>query len=78
MDFVLDALIDSLKLLPFLFIAYILIEVIEYFSASKLEHSKLLTGKYSTLFAASFGLVPQCGFSVVATDLYASKKLKML
>lgn len=77
MDFVLDALIDSLKLLPFLFIAYILIEVIEYFSASKLEHSKLLTGKYSTLFAASFGLVPQCGFSVVATDLYASKKLKI-
>lgn len=77
MEFLLDALLDSLKLLPFLLIAYILIEVIEYFSASKLEHSKLLTSKWSTLFASTFGLVPQCGFSVVATDLYASKKLKL-
>ncbi len=77
MEFVWDAIKDSLILLPFLFIAYVIIEVIEYFSASKIEHSKLLAGKYSTLFGASFGLIPQCGFSVVATDLYASKKLKI-
>ena len=77
MEFILDALLDSLKILPFLLIAYILIEVIEYVTADKLEHSKLLTGKWSNLFASAFGLVPQCGFSVVATDLFASKKLKI-
>lgn len=77
MEFVWDALKDSLILLPFLLIAYIAIEVIEYVSASHLEHSKLLTGKFSTLFGASFGLIPQCGFSVVATDLFAEKKIKI-
>lgn len=77
MDFILDALKDSLIILPFLFIAYIIIEVIEWFSAKHLEHSKLLAGRYSTLFGASFGLIPQCGFSVVATDLFAQKKIKI-
>ena len=77
MEFVLDALIDSLKVLPFLLVCYVLIEVIEYLSADKLEHSKLLSNKWSTLFASSFGLIPQCGFSVVATDLFASKKIKI-
>lgn len=76
MEFVVDALLDSLKILPFLLIAYILIEVIEYVSADRIEHSKLLSGKWSNLFASGFGLVPQCGFSVVVTDLFASKKIR--
>lgn len=77
MDFVVDALLDSLKILPFLLVCYVLIEVLEFFTANKIEQSKLLTGKWSTLFASSFGLIPQCGFSVVATDLFASKKIKI-
>lgn len=77
MEFVLDALLDSLKILPFLLVCYVLIEVLEYYTANKIEHSKLLSSKWSTLFASSFGLVPQCGFSVVATDLFASKKIKI-
>lgn len=77
MEFVVDALLDSLKVLPFLLVCYVLIEVIEYVSADKIEHNKLLASKWSTLFASSFGLIPQCGFSVVATDLFASKKIKI-
>ena len=77
MHFVLHALKHSAILLPWLLISYILIELIEYFSARKMQHSKLLSGKWSTLFGASFGLVPQCGFSVVATDLFASKKIRI-
>lgn len=77
MEFLVDALLDSLKILPFLLVCYVLIEVIEYVTANKIEHSKLLTSNWSTLFASSFGLVPQCGFSVVATDLFASKKIKI-
>ena len=68
---------DLAIVLPFLFVAYILIELLEYYSAKKLKHSKLLSNHLSTLFGASFGLVPQCGFSVVATDLYAQKKIKV-
>lgn len=77
MHFILHALKHSAILLPWLLISYILIEVIEYFSARKMQHSKLLSGKWATLFGAGFGLVPQCGFSVVATDLFASRKIKI-
>lgn len=73
----LHTLKHSALLLPFLFVAYFLIELLEYYSAKKLKHSKLLSNNWSTLFGASFGLVPQCGFSVVATDLYAQKKIKV-
>lgn len=77
MHIVWHALKESLILLPFLLISYIVIEVIEYVSAKNLQQSKLLSGKFSNLFAASFGLVPQCGFSVVATDLFSSKKIRI-
>lgn len=74
---IIHTLEHSWYLFPFLFIAYILIEVLEYFCMSKLKHSKLLSNKWSTLFGAGFGLVPQCGFSVIATDLFASHKIKI-
>ena len=81
MEQILHIMVHTLKdtaiLLPFLFVSYILIELLEYYSAKKLKHSKLLSNKWSTLFGASFGLVPQCGFSVVATDLFAQKKIKI-
>lgn len=74
-DWLLDALIDSAKLLPFLFIAYILIECIESLTAKKVGSSKFYKGKWAPLVGASFGMVPQCGFSVVATDLYSRQKI---
>jgi len=81
MEKVLHIMLHTLKhsaiMLPFLFVAYIIIELIEFYSANKLSHSKLLSNKWSTLFGASFGLIPQCGFSVVATDLFAQKKIKL-
>ena len=81
MEEILHILLHTLKhsaiLLPFLFVAYILIEIIEFYSSTKLEHSRLLSNKWSTVFGASFGLIPQCGFSVVATDLFSQKKIKL-
>lgn len=77
MDFLWEALLDSLKLLPFLLISYVIIEVIEYFCAAKMESNRLLTGKYGVLIGSSFGLIPQCGFSVVATDLFSSHRLSI-
>lgn len=74
MDWLLDALLDSLKLIPFLFLAYVLIEYLETVTSKKLNN-KFLKGKYAPLLGASFGIVPQCGFSVVATDLYSHKKI---
>lgn len=70
-DVILDALIDTAKLLPLLFIVYYIIELIEYKYALKFQNNKFLKGKASPVIGALLGCVPQCGFSVVTTDLYS-------
>lgn len=76
-DVLLDALIDSAKILPILLVVYFLIEFIEYYYGTKLQKSKFLKGKASPVFGALFGSIPQCGFSIVATDLYSKKALSI-
>ena len=63
-------------LLPFLFVSYVIIEILEN-ACSKKINSKFFKGKLAPLVGASFGIVPQCGFSVVATDLYSQKKISV-
>ncbi len=70
-------LIESLIALPVLFIVYILLELLEYKGVMGFEKSKMLKGKASPVFGAVFGCVPQCGFSIVSTDLYAKRKLSI-
>jgi hypothetical protein len=81
MEEVLHILWHSFKhtiiILPFIFLVYVLIEVIEMYSVSTVKSKHMLRGKYSPLIASSLGLVPQCGFSVVATDLYAKKYISI-
>ncbi|MCQ2381930.1 MAG: arsenic efflux protein [Clostridia bacterium] len=66
-----DVIIDTLKVLPILLVAYFLIEIIEYKWATKLQNNRFLQGKASPVLAALVGSVPQCGFSVVAVDLFS-------
>lgn len=66
-----EALLDSLKTLPILLVVYFLIEFVEYKWAHKLQNNHFLRGKASPVLGALVGSVPQCGFSVVATDLFA-------
>ncbi len=68
---------DSLVILPILIITYLIIELIEIKSAKSLKNSKFLKNKYSTLVGSAIGIVPQCGFSVVATDLYCKKAINV-
>lgn len=65
-----EACLDSLKALPILLAVYFLIELIEYKWANKLHNNHFLRGKASPVLGALVGSVPQCGFSVVATDLF--------
>ena len=67
---ILESAIDVAKILPFLFIIYYVIELIEYKHAIKIQNSKLLKGEASPIFGSLLGCVPQCGFSVVSTDLF--------
>lgn len=72
-----DALMDTVKVLPILFAVYYLIELFEYKRAGKIQKSKLLKGKASPIIGAGVGCVPQCGFSVVSTDLFSKGKLSV-
>lgn len=70
-DVFLDAFIDSLKVLAVLVVVNFLIALIEPKIAGKIKFK----GKVATLVGVSVGLLPQCGFSVVATDLYKKRHI---
>lgn len=74
-EVVLDTIIDGLKLLPFLFIAFLVIELIEH----KLKNKEIITktGKFGPIVGSLLGAVPQCGFSVTATNLYATRIISL-
>ena len=74
---VLDALIDSLIAAPFLLVIYLLIEFMERNKKAKQSTVRLLNGKLAPMVAGGVGLIPQCGFSVMATDLYCQDYLKI-
>ncbi len=73
LDIVLDTLMDVLKLIPFLFIAFLLIELIEHKFSDKSKEKLLKSGKIGPLAGGLLGVLPQCGFSVMATDLYVGR-----
>ncbi|MDE7083056.1 MAG: arsenic efflux protein [Clostridia bacterium] len=69
MEIILDAFWDTLKLFPFLFLIYVLMEILEH--RTKLTQSqKILQGGFAPLIGSATGLIPQCGFSVMAAKLY--------
>lgn len=76
-EILLDSLLDTVKLLPFLFIAYILIEVFEQEFADKIKHQIKRAGWLWPFFGAIFWLIPQCGFSVISSTLYNRKLITL-
>ena len=64
---------DSIKLIPFLFITYLLMEFLEHKTSSKINKTIKKSGKYGPLVGGILGLLPQCGFSVMATNLYMGR-----
>lgn len=77
LDILLDSLIDTVKILPLLFLVYLLIEYLEYKNVFKYQNSRLLKGNASPAFGAVVGSIPQCGFSVVSSELYAERKISI-
>lgn len=68
---ILDAVIDTVKALPFLFGAYLLIEYLERRTNDKF--ARILSGPLGPIGGAVLGCVPQCGFSVAAANFYAGR-----
>lgn len=73
LEVLLEAVLDSLKMLPVIVVCYILIELLEEKILNKYKTSNLLKGRFAPVFSSGIGLIPQCGFSVVATDLYSKR-----
>lgn len=71
LDALLDAGIDTLKLIPFLFITYLIMEALERKTGEVTAKKLSDVGRVGPLFGGLFGIVPQCGFSTAASSLYA-------
>lgn len=72
-----EALIDSFKLLPFLFITYLIMEYIEHKTSKKSKEVIKKSGEFGPAIGSILGIFPQCGFSVSATNLYAAKVITL-
>ena len=77
LDVIQDTLLDSLKLLPFLFVTYLIMEYIEHKTSKKTEEAIKKSGKFGPFFGSLLGIVPQCGFSVSATNFYAGRVITL-
>lgn len=72
-DAILDTLVDGIKLLPFLFITYLIMEYIEHKTSEKTAQIMEKSGMWGPVFGSVLGIVPQCGFSAAASNLYAGR-----
>ncbi len=73
----LDGLLDTLKLLPFLFLTYLLMEFIEHRASDKAAAFMKRAGALSPLVGGAVGAVPQCGFSASASGLYSGRVITL-
>lgn len=71
------AFFDSVKLLPILFVVYYLIEYLEHKNNNTFNHFMMKSKRTGPLFGGLFGCIPQCGFSVVAANLYAKRTITL-
>lgn len=76
-EIVIETITDSLKLLPFLFFAFLIIEYTEHAISNKGKKLIQKSGKYGPIIGSILGLFPQCGFSVVATNLYITRIISL-
>lgn len=76
-EVLLDALLDVLKLVPFLFVTYLAMEYLEHKTSMKILIAVQKAGNYGPLIGGALGAVPQCGFSAAASSLYAGKVISL-
>ena len=72
-----DSLLDTLKLLPFLFLTYILMEYLEHRAGGSAEKFLKRSGQFGSLIGSALGILPQCGFSSAAAGLYSARVISV-
>ena len=76
-DVLQDAVLDTLYLLPFLFVTYLLMEWLEHMTGARTQEAIRRAGKAGPAIGALLGVVPQCGFSAAASTLYAGRVITL-
>lgn len=72
-EVLLHGLLDTLKIIPFLFLTYLLMEYIEHKSSDKAEQFMKKAGVFGPAVGGALGVLPQCGFSAAAANLFAGR-----
>ena len=76
-DVLLDTLLDAAKLIPFLYLTYLLLEFIEHRAKEQTEALMKKAGKWGPFLGGALGAVPQCGFSASMSNLYAENIISL-
>lgn len=77
LDVFMDALIDTVKMLPFLYLACLAIEAIEHSHGDRIEQALAGGGRWGFAAGAVLGCIPQCGFSAMAANLYGGRVITL-
>lgn len=74
-DIIVDTLLDTFKLIPFLFFTFLVIELLEH----KINNKKLVasSGRFGPVVGSFLGVFPQCGFSASVTNFYATRVVSL-
>ena len=72
-EILLHGLLDTLKLIPFLFLTYLLMEFIEHRASAGAQRFMNRAGALGPLVGGALGILPQCGFSAAASNLYTGR-----
>ena len=76
-DVFLDAAFDCIRMLPFLFLAFFMLEALEHRVSGQMNDFLARAGGFGPLVGSILGFVPQCGFSIMASNFYAAGVISM-
>lgn len=76
-EIIFETILDTLKIFPFLFITFLIMEYFEHNVSKKTQNSIKKAGKLGPLIGSLLGAFPQCGFSVAATNFYATRVISL-
>lgn len=77
LDVIIDTLIDAIKLLPFLFASFLLLEFFEHKMNDRTRGVIKKAGKFGPLAGSVLGAVPQCGFAAMASSMYTTRVITL-
>lgn len=72
-----DSVLDSARLIPFLFVTYLAMEYLEHRTGERLHKLVEGAGRVGPVAGGLLGMVPQCGFSAAAANLYAGRVITL-